>query len=163
VSPRSSPAIRPAARALIIDAEQRLLLFRGDLPDREPWWFAPGGALEPGEIYEEALVREVREETGLAVDVATVPPHVWTRDVEFTWQGQVERHLERFFLIRIHAHEVDTSGFEPVEAAAIRTHRWWGVDDIARSGERFSPTNLADHLAPLLHGCVPHKPVAVGV
>lgn len=161
MSRSSRPATRPAARALIIDA-QRLLLFRGELPDREPWWFAPGGALEPGETYEEALVREVLEETGLVLDVTTPPPHVWTREVEFTWQGQVERHLERFFLIRIQAHEVDTRGFEPAETAIVRRHRWWGIDDIRSSRDCFAPAHLGDHLAPLLEGRVPRLPVPIG-
>src|SRR6478752_7201605 len=32
-------------------------------------WEAPGGILEPGETFEEGVVREVREETGITVEV----------------------------------------------------------------------------------------------
>ena len=32
-------------------------------------WEAPGGILEPGETFEEGVLREVREETGITVEV----------------------------------------------------------------------------------------------
>src|SRR5579864_2040558 len=95
---RCMHATRPAARALIVDSAQRLLLFRGELPARGRWWFAPGGALEPGETYERALTRELLEETGIAVEISRLGRPVWTRDVPFIWQGALERHLEQFFL-----------------------------------------------------------------
>jgi 8-oxo-dGTP pyrophosphatase MutT (NUDIX family) len=154
--------LRRASRALIVDADQRVLLFRGDLPDREPWWFAPGGALEPGETHESALVREVMEETALFVDVAALGPPVWTRDAVFMWQNRPERHVEQFFLVRVVSHDVDTSRFESAESEVMRTFRWWRLDDILGSAERFSPVRLGEHLAALLRRGVPEQPVVVG-
>jgi 8-oxo-dGTP pyrophosphatase MutT (NUDIX family) len=52
------------ASAIIRDAERRILFqYRGDFR----CWGLPGGVLEPGEALHDALVREVYEETGLAV------------------------------------------------------------------------------------------------
>jgi ADP-ribose pyrophosphatase YjhB (NUDIX family) len=162
MSPASNLPIRLAARALIVDAAGRVLLFRGELPDRQPWWFAPGGALDPGETYEDAVVREVFEETGLVVDMDALSSPVWSRDVAFVWDGVVERHVERYFLIRVEVHDVDTARFERTEAAVIRAHRWWETDEIIESDEVFAPADIGALLAPMLRGELPESPVVVG-
>lgn len=54
--------------ALIIDSDRILLVERGRQP-LQGWWSLPGGVLEVGERIEFALRREVREETGLEVEV----------------------------------------------------------------------------------------------
>ncbi len=57
-----------AVGAIVIDKGAILLVKR----DREPakgQWSLPGGRVEIGETLREALVREVREETGIDVDV----------------------------------------------------------------------------------------------
>jgi 8-oxo-dGTP diphosphatase len=62
--------------ALVFDAgdggsEQSVLLVRRGAPPREGQWSFPGGKVELGETLEDALVREVVEETGLDVAVAS--------------------------------------------------------------------------------------------
>jgi ADP-ribose pyrophosphatase YjhB (NUDIX family) len=153
--------VRQAVRALIVDSSSRVLLFRADLPDRLPWWYAPGGGVEAGETDEQALVREVAEETGLVVDIASLAPPVWTRDYIFRWQNNDERHLERFFLIRIGEHAVDISGLDADEAAVVREFRWWQLDDLTSSTELFSPRLLAELLIRLLNGRLPQEPIEI--
>ena len=136
--------------------------FASELSDRDPWWYAPGRAREAGETYGAALAREVLEETALALGVETVGPVVWTRDYVFTWQGRPERHLERFFLIRVVSHDVDTRRFEVTEFESFQNLlRWWAIGDILPSNESFSPGDLGAQLTALLQHGIPTKPVAL--
>jgi acetyl-CoA carboxylase carboxyl transferase subunit beta len=58
-----------AAGAVVTDAAGRVLLvLRGHEP-QTGLWSIPGGRVEPGETHAQAAVREVLEETGLAVRV----------------------------------------------------------------------------------------------
>ena len=61
-----SPAsFRIAVSALIFDGERVLLAHRRDID----WWNLPGGGMEGGETVDEALLREVAEETGVEVEI----------------------------------------------------------------------------------------------
>ena len=67
VDASSSPRqFRIAVYGLIFNPEHEILLaLRRDIE----WWNLPGGGLELGETVEEGVCREVREETGLEVEV----------------------------------------------------------------------------------------------
>ncbi|MFD3381967.1 NUDIX domain-containing protein [Streptomyces sp. NPDC058697] len=55
--------MREAARAIVLDAEDRLLLLRYD--ENGGFWATPGGSLEDGEDYATATLRELHEELGI--------------------------------------------------------------------------------------------------
>jgi 8-oxo-dGTP diphosphatase len=54
--------------ALIYDGDRVLLVQRGKEP-LKGFWSLPGGAVETGELVQDALIREVQEETGLEVKI----------------------------------------------------------------------------------------------
>jgi 8-oxo-dGTP diphosphatase len=57
----------PCVGAVIKDDRGRLLLIKRGHDPGAGLWSLPGGRVEPGETDAEALVREMREETGLVV------------------------------------------------------------------------------------------------
>ena len=57
--------------AVVLDGDRVLLVKRGHEPLKGEWSL-PGGVVELGETLEAAIVREVREETGLEVDVGPI-------------------------------------------------------------------------------------------
>ena len=61
------PPVVPCVGAVVLDAAGRLLLIRRGHDPHRGLWSLPGGRIEAGESPEQAVVREVREETGLDV------------------------------------------------------------------------------------------------
>lgn len=96
-APRPNHLI-PAASAVVADAEGRILLARRR---DNALWTIPGGAMEPGESIAETAVREVKEETGIDVEVVSLvgvysnPLHV----VEYA-DGEVRQQFSLCFACR---------------------------------------------------------------
>ncbi len=62
----------PCVGAIIRDPEGRIVVVKRGRPPSVGLWSIPGGRVEAGESDHEAVRREVREETGLRVNVLDV-------------------------------------------------------------------------------------------
>ena len=140
-----SPIIRPSARALIIDANDQLLLIRHrDTSLSEPdLWITPGGALHEGETFDQALRRELWEEIGLSD--AQLGPWVWSRRHIWRWGDDLYDSHERYYLVRLESLTVQPQNLTSIEEAVMVEHRWWDISEIqlASCSEVFVPRCLS--------------------
>ncbi|MCG8919216.1 NUDIX hydrolase [Actinokineospora sp. PR83] len=151
--PADLPRPRPAARVVLLDAADRVLLFHGHDPadPGDSYWFTAGGGVEPGEDLRGAAVRELREETGVALAPDALTGPVWRRRVAFSFEGRNYDGEEWFFLARLpEGAEVSTDGFTELEARTIVEHRWWTAQDLRETPDTVYPVQLAELLPDLL-------------
>lgn len=105
---------RVAAYAIIqrIADEPQILLSRlSEIVTKDEVWTLPGGGLDHGEDPRAAVLREVREETGLAVTVGATA-HVFSQHGRRTWRGRP---------VDAHALRIVYDGWVAADAPAPRT------------------------------------------
>nr|WP_255577828.1 MULTISPECIES: NUDIX domain-containing protein [unclassified Acidovorax] len=138
------PRVRQRVAALITQ-QGRVLLHcaQGD-----PFWALPGGGIEPGETAAQALVRELQEELGQAVE-----PGALSCVVEnfFLHAGQLHHEIG----LCLHASPLQDGPlangegpYEGVEGGRRLVFAWFSSDDLAHMDIR--PTILRSYLRELL-------------
>jgi 8-oxo-dGTP diphosphatase len=109
--------------AVALDGDRVLLIKRGQKP-LKGHWSLPGGVVEIGETLEEALSREVLEETGLTIDVGSVV-EVLDR-IERAADSRVEYHYVIIdYLCRV-------IGGTAVPASDVDEVRWVAHKDLSQ-------------------------------
>ena len=155
--------IRPAARAIVLDPDDRILLVRFLFPSGKTFWATPGGGIEAEESSEEAIRRELAEETGL--DAVDIGPVVWTRlhiipFIGGQWDGQHERyHLVRtppFIPAPLHS-------WAQLNAEYVFELRWWALAELEEADETFAPRRLPELVRDLVANGAPQAPIDAGV
>jgi len=141
------PSDRQAVRALVVDADDRVLLVCFARPvGEDTWWGSPGGGIDPGESEEQALRRELREEIGL--HEFELGPLLYEHLGEFPWGKTLYRQQNRTYLVRVDDHEPSAS-IDLTQEGVVGV-RWWTLDELERSDERFAPPDLRERVRTIL-------------
>ncbi|MBS45773.1 MAG: hypothetical protein CMH83_21895 [Nocardioides sp.] len=137
------PVVRHTARVVPVNEDGAALMLLDQNPDLPGVlrWGTIGGAIDEGETLEQAVVREMFEETGIRIDEASLvgPFHSDRRD--FTYGGVHYVGDATFFAMPL-AGDVEVS-FEHLEAAEVGNvfeARWLTTEELAADGRMVAPT-----------------------
>jgi 8-oxo-dGTP diphosphatase len=121
----------------------RVLIVRRGTPPLQGIYTLPGGGVELGETLEQAVIREVREETGLAIEPIGLAGYreVIARDRE----GKIERHFvilpfaARYLAgeIALNAELAEAKWLLPAELAGLKTTEGLAAT-VTAAGERIA-------------------------
>ncbi|MEO1592413.1 MAG: NUDIX domain-containing protein [Cyanobacteria bacterium J06632_22] len=123
--------VAAAAGAVIESVGQVLLVRRAKDPDRG-LLDLPGGFVDPGESLEQALVRELKEELGLALTVEHCSKYFCSSVNEYFYKGVLYHSLDMFFKIQLDSQP------EITPADDVGDYLWLTPEDIKLSEIAFS-------------------------
>lgn len=154
----AEPLRRTAARVLLLDDAQRVLLLSGTDPlVGSRWWITPGGGVENDEPLAQTAVRELAEETGVRVPADEIVGPLWRRVARFHFTGVDYEQTEFYFAAALPTARAattpggpepdwDRSGHTRDERLTLTGHRWWALADLLTTGEDVHPRELAARL-----------------
>lgn len=145
---------------VLLHTDSHILLFRDTDPGLpgSSWWNTPGGGIEPNEAEVTAAVRELAEETGLAVQPDEVQGPLARRVVHHGYSDQITIQDEAFYSVAVSApFDISTEGHTDGEKLTLIGYRWWPIDGLSSDTEAIWPTNLTYLLS--LTDAAPASPV----
>ena len=107
-----------------------------ELREDVPVWALPAGRVEPGETYEQAAIREVREETGYEVELERLVGSYWRPQL-----GERGGDKMRVFAGRVVGGDPSVHDSESLEV------RWFPLDALPKPLFRFSREHIEDACA----------------
>ncbi|MDR2888918.1 MAG: NUDIX domain-containing protein [Lachnospiraceae bacterium] len=113
------------------------------------FWAMPGGGVERGEDFSQALKREIYEETG--IEDIEIKDCLMSRNIflELT-HNQDQFYYERYYLVETDADIITQEHLTINEMETIKNYRWWSVEEIKNTNEVIFPKRFPHFIDKIL-------------
>ncbi|MET0606844.1 MAG: NUDIX domain-containing protein [Beijerinckiaceae bacterium] len=167
MTPDAEPGVRRTSRLIVLDPRDRLLLLQyethvaSDAPGSaaRPFWYTPGGGIDPGETPEEAALRELDEEVGIR-GVALGPCVATCKALRDRFINVAFCH-ERYYLVRAPSDRIDTSRLAETDLDPVLDVRWWNVEEFVAANEFLIPMSAIRLVRRIVAGEAPPEPIDI--
>ncbi|MBQ8798140.1 MAG: NUDIX domain-containing protein [Lachnospiraceae bacterium] len=154
---------RKSSRAIVLNKQNQIFLFCYTFDffaENDAIWITPGGALEEGESFEGALKRELFEELGIKITAQA--PFVFYRTPMYKLKGgETVRSEERFYLVYCDDETFSYNGWSENEMKKMTAGKWWSVEEIKKSSEKFFSEDIVEILERLSAGEILKEPLEI--
>lgn len=153
---------RNSSRAVILNRNHEVLLYKfiqDEIQGDVAWWVFPGGGLEGTESFEEALIREIQEEIGIAINAPI--KWIWQRDILLNGkQGALLSH-ERFYLCHLDI-ETNLDHFTDHEKKTFQQYKWFSLDELKSFSEHISVSQAYELIEAIIQKKKIAYPIIIG-
>jgi 8-oxo-dGTP pyrophosphatase MutT (NUDIX family) len=161
--------IRNSIKVLLLNDNNELLLMSVDDPKTTTvegkyngrFWDLIGGEIEPGESVQEAAIREVFEETGIAKEQIELGPIVWFGEFDLVLAGKPTHLKQKFMVAKTKQKDVSLCNLTEPEQAVVEKLAWFSLEQIINSDEIIYPVVLPDYLPDIISGNYPDQPFEI--
>jgi 8-oxo-dGTP pyrophosphatase MutT (NUDIX family) len=158
-----------SVKVILLNEDDEMLLMSADDPlttsiegkSHGRFWFPIGETIEKGETLEEAAIREIYEETGLAKEKFELGPVVWFGEFDYILKGVLTRQKEKYIVARTKQKNVSLTALDEWEQKVVQTIEWFSLEKINNSEEIIFPILLPKYLPEIISRKYPQKPIMI--
>lgn len=156
-------SVRKTARALLLNERNEILLMcvegldinsiEGTKYNR--FWCTIGGAIDEGEAIEQAIMREIYEETGISSEYVRLGPTVWHSHCTLIFKGTLTAIDETYTVAKTTIEDVVLHAPTEIEKLVVKELRWWPLNALQQTTEVIFPEHLTTYLPDVIAGKYP--------